>query len=145
MCRQVHRDTDTIWSRALPMGRLQGRLGNLLLQRQTGSDCCLQVGFLSRGGTGSFLFLANFASGRHGWSAKCPALNPFVFQVLMIIYCEALLYTACPPPHCLLTPTLIFGSLSLDVISLLSSGQTHLSLDGQSQQRSFWFFLSVFL
>lgn len=68
MCRQVHRDTDTIWSRALPMGRLQGRLGNLLLQRQTGSDCCLQVGFLSRGGTGSFLFLANFASGRHGWS-----------------------------------------------------------------------------
>lgn len=99
MWRQVHRDTDTIWFRALPMGRLQGRLGNLLLQRQTGSDCCLQVGFLSRGGTGSFCsWLILLQEGTDG--LQVPGSEPFCIPSL---HGHLLRGSAV---HCLPTPTL---------------------------------------
>lgn len=142
MWRQTHRETDTIWSWALSMGRLQRRLQAPLLQRQTGKWPLSTTGFLgcelmaSRRGTGSFCsWLILLHEGTDG--LKVNGSGPWVS---VAICCELLQLTECSSSHCSLGVLLL-----MCVTPLLSSGQTHLSLDGQSQKRSFWLFLAVFL
>lgn len=142
MWRQTRRETDTIWSWALSMGRLQRRLQAPLLQRQRGKWPLSTTGFLgselmaSRRRTGSFCsLLILLQEGTDG--LKVNGSGPWVS---VAICCELLQLTECSSSHC------SSGVLILMCVTpLLSSGQTHLSLDGQSQQRSFWLFLAVFL